>query len=163
MDRLGVAERATFGHLDGIDVADEVGDGGVGGGELLGVALVAVPPHDGQLVAELGGAATRLRGDRGVRVLAQLGAVDDGRPLVEQADDGTQEAGLALAALAEQHDVVTGDQGAFELREHGRAEPDDAGPGIAPLAEGGEEVRADLVLHSAQFVTGRAERAEGAG
>ena len=44
VDGLGVAERAALGDLDRVDVADQVGDGGVGGGELLGVALVAVPP-----------------------------------------------------------------------------------------------------------------------
>ena len=55
VDGLGVAERAALGDLDRVDVADQVGHGGVGGGELLGVALAAVPPRDRQVVAELGG------------------------------------------------------------------------------------------------------------
>ena len=41
---LRVAERAALGHLDRVDVADEVADAGVGGGELLAVPLVAVLP-----------------------------------------------------------------------------------------------------------------------
>jgi hypothetical protein len=163
VDGLGVAERAALGDLDGVDVADEVGDGGVGGGELLGVALVAVPPRHRQVVAQLGGPAAGLGGDGVVGVLAQLGALDHGRPLVEQVDDRAQQARLALAAFAQQHDVVPGDQGALELREHGGLEPDDAGPRVAPLAERGEQVVADLVLDATQRVAGRPEGAHGAG
>ena len=61
VDRLRVAERAALGDLDRVDVADQVGDRGVRGGELLGVALVAVPPGDRQVVAELGGPARGTR------------------------------------------------------------------------------------------------------
>ena len=64
VDGLRVAERAALGDLDRVDVADQVGDGGVRGGQLLGVALAAVPPADRQVVAELGGAAAGRRGDR---------------------------------------------------------------------------------------------------
>ncbi len=56
VDGLGVAQRATLGDLDRVDVADEVADGGVGGRELLGVPLAAVHPGHRQVVAELGGA-----------------------------------------------------------------------------------------------------------
>src|SRR6478609_5835724 len=55
VDRLGVTEVAALGHLHRVDVADQVGDGRVGCGELLRVPLVAVPPLDRQLVAELVG------------------------------------------------------------------------------------------------------------
>ena len=51
VDRLGVAERAALGHLGRVDVADEVADAGVGRRELLGVAVVAVPPLDRHVVA----------------------------------------------------------------------------------------------------------------
>ena len=57
----------------------------------------------------------------------QLGAGDDRRPLVEQADDRADQPGLALAALAEQDDVVPGEQGALEVGQHGLVEADDAG------------------------------------
>ena len=62
VDRLRVAEVAALGHLHRVDVADQVGDAGVGGGELLGVPLVAVPPLDRQVVAELVGPASATRG-----------------------------------------------------------------------------------------------------
>ena len=63
VDGLGVAERAALGDLGRVDVADQVADAGVGGGQLLAVPVRAVPPGDRQVVAELGGqgAAARCR------------------------------------------------------------------------------------------------------
>ena len=52
-DGLRIAEAAALGHLDRIDVADEVGHAGVGGGQLLGVPLAAVLPTDRQVVARV--------------------------------------------------------------------------------------------------------------
>jgi hypothetical protein len=49
-----VGQVAALGHLDRVDLADQVGDGGVGGGQLLAEALVAVHPVDGGVVALLG-------------------------------------------------------------------------------------------------------------
>ena len=161
VDRLGVAERPALGDLHRVDVADQVGDGGVRRGQLLGVPLVAVPPVDRQLVAELGGAALRGVGDRVVGVLAELGAGDHRRPLVEQADQGAQQPGLALAALAEEHDVVAGEQGPLELRDHGVLEAVQAGPGIAALAERGQQVVAQLLAEGLGPVAARAELADG--
>ena len=51
-DGLGIAEAAALGDLDRVDVTDQVGDAGVRGGQLLGVALAAVLPGDRQVVAE---------------------------------------------------------------------------------------------------------------
>ncbi|CFE81057.1 Uncharacterised protein [Mycobacterium tuberculosis] len=44
-DGFGIPEAAALGNLDRVDVADQVGDAGVGGGQLLGVALAAVLPR----------------------------------------------------------------------------------------------------------------------
>jgi len=115
-DGFRVTQTPPLGHLDGVDVTDEVGDAGVGRRQLLEVALAAVLPGDRQVVAGIRGPADRLGRDRRVRVLAQLRARDDGRPLVQQTDQTAQQTGLALAAFAEQHDVVTGDQRALQLR-----------------------------------------------
>ena len=108
VDRLGVTEAAALGHLHRVHVTDQVGDAGVGRGQLLGVPLVAVAPLDPEVLALLDGAALRLVGDRLVGVLPQLGAGDHRRPLVEQPDQGAQQPGLALAALAQQDHVVAG-------------------------------------------------------
>ena len=144
VDGLGVAQAAALGDLDGVDVADEVGDGGVRGGQLLGVALGAVPPGDRQVVALVGDAATARGRDRLAGVLADLGAGDHRRPLVEQGHEAAQQARLALPALAEQHDVVPGEHRALELREHGAVEPDDPRPRVRAGAQPGEEVVAQF-------------------
>ena len=44
-----------------------------------------------------------------VRMVVDLAAGDDRRPLVQQADQRADQPGLALAALAEQDDVVAGE------------------------------------------------------
>ena len=57
----------------------------------------------------------------------QLAALDDRSPLVEEADEGAQETGLALTALTEQDEIVSGQQRALELGPNGVLDPDDAG------------------------------------
>ena len=69
-----------------------------------------------------------------------------GRPLVEQADQGADQPGLALAALAEQDHVVAGEQGPLDLGEHGLVEADDAGQGGLAGGQPGQQVVADLGL-----------------
>ena len=54
VDGLRVAEGAALGDLDRVDVADQVADAGVRGGQLLAVPVAAVQPADRQVVAELG-------------------------------------------------------------------------------------------------------------
>ena len=117
-------------------------------------------PRDRQVVAELGRAPLAGGRDRLVRVLPELGPVDHRRPLVEQPDQGAQQPGLALPALAEQHDVVPGDQRALELRDDRVVEAVDARPRVAALAQGGEQVVADLVAHRRVDVAGGAELAD---
>ena len=70
--------------------------------------------------------------DRRVRVVVDLAAGDDRRPLVEQADQRPDQPGLALPALAEEDDVVAGEQGALDLGQHGVVEADDAREGEVP-------------------------------
>ena len=102
-------------------------------------------------------------GDRVVGVLAELGAGDHRRPLVEQADQRAQQPGLALAALAEQHDVVAGEQRALDLRDDGLGEAVQARPRVLAGAQLGEQVVAQLLAERPELVAARAELAEGAG
>ncbi len=159
--RLGVAEGAALRDLDRVDVADEVADARVGRRELLGVALAAVAPRDRQVVAELGREAAAARARRAQRVVADLAALDDGAPLVEQPAEGAHEAGLALAALAEEHEVVAGEQRRLELGQHGVVEADHAGEGVLAGTQPGEQVVAELRLDAAVLVAGGAQAAEG--
>ena len=114
-----VGEVAALGHLDGIDLADQVGDRGVGRGELLTEAPIAVDPLDRCLVAALGHEQPRVLRDRVVRVVVDLAAGDDRHPFVEQLGEPSDHAGLGLPALAEEDHVVAGDQRVLELRENG--------------------------------------------
>ncbi len=160
---LRVAQGPPFGHLDRVDVADQVPDAGVGGGEFLAVPLAGVAPGDGQVVAEFGGDPPAPRAGGLVRVVVDLAARDDRGPLVEQSDQGADQPGLTLAALSEQDDVVARDQGPLQVRQHGLAEPDDAGERILTGPHHGQQVRSDFLPHAAVLVTAGAELGEGAG
>jgi len=164
VDGLGVAQRPALRDLHRVDVADQVGDAGVGGRQLLGVALGAVPPRHPQVVAVRRRGRLRGVGDRLVGVLAELGAGDHRRPLVEQPDQRAQQAGLALAALAEQDHVVPGDQGALELGDDGVLEAVQPRPRVAALAQRVEEVVAHLLAQRLLDMAGGAQlsdRADG--
>ncbi len=76
------------------------------------------------------GPPSRLRRDRVVGVLAELAALDHGRPLVQQPHQRAQQPGLPLPPLAEQDDVVPGDERTLELGYDGGVEAVQAGPGI---------------------------------
>ena len=98
---LGIAQHASLGHLDRVDIAHEIAHRGVGRGELLAVALAAVAPRDRRVIAALGDDASRVGTHRCHRVVVDLGAVDDGDPLVEQRHEGADQTRLALASLTE--------------------------------------------------------------
>ena len=121
---------------------------------------VAVPPGDRQVVAELRREPAAAGADRRVRVVVDLAAGDDRRPLVEQPADGADQPGLALAALAEQDDVVPGEQRPLDVRQHGLVEADDAGKPVLPGAHPREQVLSDLLLDGAVDVAARLQLAQ---
>ncbi len=163
VDGLRVTEGAALGHLDRVDVADQVADAGVRGGQFLAVPVVPVSPGDRQVIAKLGGQPAAPRAGRLVRMVVDLAARDGRRPLVEQPGQGADQPGLTLAALAEQDDVVPGDQGTLEVGQDGLAEPDDAGKGIPTRPHHGEQVVPDLFLDAAVRVAAGAQRSDGGG
>ena len=143
VERELVGEVATLGDLDRVDLADQIGDRGVGRGELLAVAIVAVDPVDRRRVAELGdqvAGVARTPARSGSSLISRPG--DDRHPLVEQVDQRADHAGLRLATLAEEDHVVAGEEGVLELREDGVLVAEhpldqgltrpDAGDGVAP-------------------------------
>ena len=67
------------------------------------------------------------------------------------------------ATLAEQHDVVPGQQGALDLGNDRVIEADDAGEGGLPGRQACDEVGADLLLDRAWHVPARAQCPQGAG
>ena len=75
-------------------------------------------------------------------------------------DERAQQAGLALSALAEQDDVVAGEQGALELGDDRPVEPVDPRPGVLARAQLGEQVVADLGAQVLLLVAGGPQLAQ---
>src|SRR5690606_25927939 len=84
---------------------------------------------------------------RVVGVVVDLAAGDDRHPLVEQPDEGADHAGLRLAALAEEDDVVPGEQGVLELGQDGVLVAEHRRDQLLPGGDAGDGVAADLLLH----------------
>ena len=86
-----------------------------------------------------------------------------GHPLVEQVDERADDAGLGLAPLPQEDDVVPGQEGVLQLRHHGGLVAQD--PVEQGLAGGdlGDGVAADLLLHGERLPAGLAELTEGGG
>ena len=82
-----------------------------------------------------------------VGVVVDLRMGHDGQPLVEQTDQRSDDPGLGLAPLAEQDDVVAGQDGVLQLGEDGVLEAQH--PGHQGLAGGdaGRGVAPDLLGH----------------
>ena len=140
-DVLAAARR-----LDRIDVADHVGDGDVGRGELLDVALVAVQPGDGRLVAVLGDQFAAAPADRAVRIVVDLAARDVRGKLVEQRGQHADEARLGLAAQAQQNEIVARQNRVDDLRDDRVVVSHDAGKQrLAPLNLA-DQIAAEFVL-----------------
>jgi hypothetical protein len=76
-----VRQIATLGDLDRVDLTDEVRDGDVGRGELLGVAPIARQPVDGGRVTVSLDDRLRRGTDGMIRVVVELTAADGRQPL----------------------------------------------------------------------------------
>jgi len=161
VDGFRVAERTAFGHLDRVDVADQVADAGVGRGELLAVTVVLAAPCHRQVVAELGGQPPAAGARRAVRVVVDLASGDGRRPLVEQPYQGPDQPRLSLAAFAEQDDVVPGHERPLDVRQHGLVESDDARKPVLPGPHSREQVLSYLLLDGSLDVAAGTKLAEG--
>ncbi len=147
-----VGEVAALRHLDRIHLADEVGDRDVGGGELLAVAPVARDPRDRGPVSLLADALAARRADRGERLVADLAAGQRGHLLVEQPHQQAGHAGLGLAALAEEDDVLAAQHRVLDLGHDGLLVAHDAGEEALAAAQTGDQVVAQLLLDGAGHV-----------
>ena len=156
-----VAEVAALGDPDRVDLADQVGDRDVRRRQLLGVAALARQPVDRGRVAVLGDDREGARRDRSRRVVVQLAAADDRDRVVEQADQEAGESGLRLAALAEEDEVLAGDDRVLDRGQDALVIADDAADDRPAQGEPGEQVRAELRLDRARRPAGRAQRSEG--
>jgi len=143
--------------FDGVDVADEVGYGDVGGGEFFYVTLVWGEPRDGGFVAEFCELIAAELGDRSVGVVADFGAGDVWEIWVEEGGQGAKDARLCLSAETEEDEVVLAEDGVDDLGDDGVVVADDAreegdfivgaaGTVVSGAAKFGDEVPAQLVF-----------------
>jgi hypothetical protein len=95
------------------------------------------------------------------RVLRDLGAGEDRRPLVQQADEAAHQAGFRLAALAEQDDVLVAENGVGELRDHRVVVTGDAGKQRLAGAQPGDEVAPELGLDGQHLMAAGPQGTEG--
>ncbi len=144
VDGLRVTQGSALRDLDRVDVPDQIADAGVRSGQLLAEPFEAVLPGHRGVVTELGDQQPAPGAHRGERVIIDLAAGDHRRPLVQQAHQGADQAGLALPAFPEEDDVVPGEQSAFDLGEHGVVEADDAGKPVLATRHPGEGVVAQF-------------------
>ena len=141
--------------LDGIEIADQVGDRDIGRGELFDVALVARHPRDGRSVAALGDQVARVLRDGPVGIVANLRSGNIGRNGIEQFGQCAQDAALGLAAQAEQDEVLAREDGVDDLRHDGVVKADDAGEDRVAnfsrslVLQAADEIGAQLVLDAA--------------
>ena len=142
-----VGEMPPLGHLDGVDLADEVGNGDVGGGQLFRIAVFAADPFDAGVVAGFGSpvAAALADGIEGVAVNLAAGNLGDG--LVQQVDQAADDAGLGLTPFAQQDQVLAGQDGVFQLGDDGVLKTDDAGEHDLLGPHLGHQVSAHLLAH----------------
>ena len=158
-----VGEVAAFGNLDGVDFADEVGDGDVGGGQFFGIAEVAAKPGNGGVVSHFGDDADSVGADGMEGVVVEFAAGNDGDLFVQQVDQGADEAGFGLAPFAQQDDVLAGEDGVFQLGNDGVVEADDAGEYGFLGADFGNQVVADFGADGDGLIAAGAEFAAGGG
>ena len=158
-----VGQVATLGHLDGVDLADQVGDRGVGRRQLLAEAVLAVDPVDPGVLAVLGHQVPGVLRDRVVGVVVDLRTGDDRHPLVEQVHERADQAGLGLAPLAQEDDVVAGQEGVLELGDDRVLIAQHAREQWLAGADLGDRVAPQLLFDRAGHPSGLAELAEGGG
>ncbi len=159
--RQFVREVAPLGHLDRVHFADQIGDGDVRRRQLLTVARVARNPMDWRVVALLGHAGWQAlqMGSNGSSLISQPTMA--GIFLVEQVHQAARDACLGLAALAEQDDILPGEDGVLNLRDDGLLIADDAGEYLFASAHLPHQVLAHLVLDGKHAVATIAELPDG--
>ena len=153
MNRELIRKIAALRHAHRVNLADQIGDGDIGGGQLLAVAPVARQPDNRHIVAQFldfvaAGFACRLKG-----IIVDLAAFYDGDDLVEQVDQAAGHARLGLAALAQKDDVLPGQDGIFNLGDDGIFVAYNTGEDFLPAPNVLNEIFAQLLFHREYFIS----------
>ena len=137
-------------RFDRIDVADQVGDGHVGRGQLFHVAMLGSQPGNRRGVFLPGNQFLATLADGRVRVVVNLTARDIGQLGVEQARQGAQDAAFRLSAQPEQNEVMPRQDSVHNLGHHGVVVADDPrkNGAVTKIAQPSHQVLAQLIFHS---------------
>ncbi len=157
VDRQLVREVAALRHLYRVDLADQVGDRDVRRRQLLTVAPLAVDPLDRRVLPVHLDQVAAAAADGGERVVVDLAAGDDRYLLVEQVHERADQPGLGLPALAQEDDVLTGQDRVLQVREDRVLVADDAREVLLALLDARDQVLAHLLLHAQHPVAGCAQ------
>ena len=163
MDGQLIGQVLPLGDSDGVDLADQVGDRGVRGRQLLAVALVRCDPAHRHPVALGGDAVPAGATDRRVGIVVDLAALDHGDVFVQQGDQGSNQPALRLAALTEEDDVLAGQDRVFHLGNNRSLEADDAGEELLRGFDLAHQVLAHLLLDGEDAVLTLSELGDGRG
>ena len=161
VNRQLVRQIMPFRHLDGVDFANQVGDGNVGRRQLFRVALFPRQPLDGRIVALFGHPVVAGAADGGVGVAVDFAAGHFGDGLVQQIDHTADEPRFGLPPLAQQNDILPGQDGVFQLGNHRLLKADDAGEDDFFGADFGDEVMADFLADGPGLVAAFPQGADG--
>ncbi len=158
---------ATAGGANGIDVADNVGDGDVGSSQLFDEALVARHPRNRRVVALLGDFLAAGAADRAERIIVDFTAGYDGDFRVEQLHEAAQNAALGLSAQTQKNEIVAREERVDDLGHDGVFVAVNAGKERFVSFDGAQQIAPHLVLHGkrsgASVVVGNAAQfADGA-
>ena len=157
VDRQLVAEIAALGDLDRIDLADEVGDSIVRRRELLTVALVARHPGDLDLVDLVVDLVAAGPADWSVGIVPDLAVADVWHLLVEEVDERPDDARLGLAALTQEDDVLSGEDGVLQLRDDRILIAEDPRQDVLLLLDPLDQVAPHLLFDGRHLIPGIAQ------
>ncbi len=154
---FGAKVLVAAGGLDGIDVAHEIGYGDVGRGELFDEAVFGPEPGDWRGFSVACDEVVRELADRGVGVVASLGAGNIWHVWIEQRRECAEDPRLGLSTETEEDEVVAREDGVDDLGDDGVFVADDAwkerGGGIFFSAGAGlkpaDQVFPQLILDTA--------------
>ena len=158
---------ATARRLDGVDIADHVGNGHVGRGQLFHVALAAREPRDRRCVSLLRDQVAAAAANGPVRIVVDFAPFHVGRRFIQQRSQQPDQPRFGLPAQAEQNEIVAREDGVDHLRHHGVLVPEDGGKQRVAALDFADQVLAELVLDAAARQLGfrkgtLAQRAESA-
>ena len=134
-------------RLDGVEVADHVGDRHIGRGELLDVAVFALDPRDRGRVTALGHQVAPELADRAEGIVVDLAPRNDRHDGIEQFHQGPEDARLRLSPEAKQDEIVLRQDGIDDLGQHRVLVADhtleQGGAGVEGMKQVGPEFLAD--------------------